>query len=98
MLYIQKLRRRLDILNKSTSWPESEKEEIRCGMTLASMSPEHSEDDERPATQDDASSSDSEEAGQVTKKIIKVKRLSWKSDRFSKILDSLDRKHLRKVT
>jgi hypothetical protein len=52
----------------------------------------------KPATQDDVSSSDSEEAGQVTKKIIKVKRLSWRSDRFSKILDSLDRKHLRKVT
>ncbi|CAB4022630.1 Hypothetical predicted protein, partial [Paramuricea clavata] len=93
-----KLRRRLDILIKSTSWPEDEKEEIRCGMSLASMSPEHSEDDERPATQDNASSSDSEEAGQVAKKIIKIKRLSWRSDRFSNILDSLDNKHLRKVT
>ena len=51
-------------------------------------------EDEQPATQDDSSSLDSEEAGQVAKKIIKVKRLSWRSDRFTKILDSLDRKHL----
>jgi hypothetical protein len=66
-------------------------------MTLASTSPEHSED-EQPATRDDSSSSDSEEAGQVARKIIKVKRLSCRSDSFTKISDSLDRKHLRKVT
>ena len=66
-------------------------------MTLASMSPEHSED-EQPASRDDYSSSDPEEASQVAREIIKVKRLSCRSDRFTKILDSLDREHLRKVT
>ncbi|CAB4043753.1 Hypothetical predicted protein, partial [Paramuricea clavata] len=73
----------------------SEKDEFRCGMTLASMSPEHSED-EQTAIRDDSSSSDPEEAGQVARKIIKVKRLSCRSDRFTKILDALNREHLRK--
>ncbi|XP_028417795.1 uncharacterized protein LOC114542452 [Dendronephthya gigantea] len=89
-----KLRRRLDALYKTTSWPEAEKAEFRKGMKISCMSPEHSE--EEVIERDDESESDDDALG--TKKILKTRPLSWRSERFQSVLESLDRKYTRRIS
>ena len=60
------------------------------------MSPEHSATEtEEPHSSD----SDSDDEGErQTKKVIRVRPLSWRSDRFKNIIESLDRKYLRRAS
>ena len=58
------------------------------------MSPEHSADE----TGDRDSSDSDDDAPPVPKRVLKVRPLSWRSDRFNKILTSLDRKWLRRTS
>lgn len=62
------------------------------------MSPEHSEeeDEELPSSRSDSESE--EEDNEKKRKIIKVAPLSWRSERFTNLLNSLDRKYLRKIS
>jgi hypothetical protein len=86
------------MLNKSTTWPEAVKAEIRNGLNINCMSPEQSEEEDGGESQQ--SDSDSDEEGQESnkRKVIKVRALSWRSERFTNILSSLDRKYLRKIS
>ena len=58
------------------------------------MSPEHSSEEEN--SDSDSSLSGDERAAR--KKVIKVRPLSWRSDRFKAALESLDRKRTRKLS
>ena len=58
------------------------------------MSPEHSADE----TNDRESSDSDDDAPAAPKKVLKVRPLSWRSDRFYKALMSLDRKWLRRTS
>ena len=73
-------------------WPEAEKGEIRRGLVQEAMSPEISEEED---AEHDDSGSDNEDVGE--KKIV-TRPLSWRSERFTNILNSLDRKWLRKCS
>ena len=83
------------MLNKTTTWPQAVKAEIRNGLNINCMSPEQSEEEDGGESQQ----SDSDEDGQESnkRKVIKVRALSWRSERFTNILSSLDRKYLRKI-
>jgi hypothetical protein len=83
------------MLNKTATWPENEKTEFRKGMELCCMSPEESEEEEN-----DSNSSETDEDEQPRPKniIIRVRPLSWRSERFTNLLSSLDRKHSRKIS
>ena len=93
---MQKLRRRIDMLNKSTTWPEADKVEIRKGLKRCCMSPEQSVEEEDDGSDDSESDEDERHTGKS--KVIRVRPLSWRSDRFTNILKSLDRKYLRKIS
>ena len=66
-------------------------------MQLCCMSPEHSEENE---AEESSSSSESDSEGQPRPKtkVIRVRPLSWRSDRLVNLLNSLDRKHMRKIS
>lgn len=58
------------------------------------MSPEHSEEENV-----EGGSSDSDEDGPAaSRKVLKVRTLSWRSERLYKTLMSLDRKYLRRIS
>ena len=59
------------------------------------MSPEHSEEenDERGS-----SAESDDDASPVSRMVLKVRPLSWRSDRFYNYLMSLDRKYLRRIS
>ena len=63
-------------------------------MQLNCMSPEVSEDE----SEDDEGSSSDQEQSSRKKKVIKVRPLSWRSERFLNLLQSLDRKFQRKIS
>ena len=94
--YVQKLRRRTDMLSKSATWPEADKAEYRNGMQMTCMSPEESEEEEEEEEEEENSSDSDEE--QPRQKVLKVHPLSWRSERFMNLLNSLDRKHNRKMS
>ena len=73
-------------------WPEVEKVEIRRGLVQEAMSPEIS--DEKDAEHDDPGS-ENEDLGE---QIIVTRPLSWRSEWFTNILNSLNRKWLRKCS
>ena len=90
---MQKLR--LKTLERSATISPEEKVALKVGLTAKFMSPEHSDEE----IEERGSSADSDEdAPAVPKKIIKVRPLSWRSDRFYKTLMSLDRKWLRRTS
>ena len=84
------------MLNKSTTWPKADKVEIRKGLKRCCMSPEQSEEEEDEGSDDSESDEDERHTGKS--KVIRVRPLSWRSDRFTNILKSLDRKYLRKIS
>ena len=72
--------------------PEAEEVEIRQGLVQEAMSPEISEEED--AEHDDLCS-ENEDVG--VKKIFR-RPLSWRNERFTNILNSLDRKWLQKCS
>ena len=85
------------MLNKLSNRPEAEKEEINKGLLLESMSPEQSEEERDNNDDDDKATSESEESGQrPVRKVLVVRPLVWRSEKFTNILQSLDRKYMRK--
>ena len=85
------------MLNRSLTWPEANKEEFRKGMQLNCMSPEVSEEESTSRDSDDSSDQD-DSASSSKKKVMKVCPLSWRSDKFMSLLQSLDRKYQRKIS
>ena len=93
---MQKLRRRKDILNKTATWSENEKAEFGKGMQLCCMSPEHSEENDDEERSSSSSESDGEGQQRPKTKVIRVRPLSWRSEKLVNLFNSLDRKHMRK--
>ena len=91
---VEKLRRRQKTLDRSATFSAEEKNDIKVGLTIKCMSPEHSAEE----TNDRESSDSDDDAPAVPKKVLKVRPLSWRSDRFYKTLMSLDRKWLRRTS
>lgn len=61
------------------------------------MSSEESE--EELVQQNESSGSEEEDEPQkISKKVFKIHPLSWRSDGFTNLLESLDRKHMRKIS
>jgi hypothetical protein len=68
-------------------------------MKISCMSPEQSEEEVQVDGEDESSASEEEDRPrQQRRKIIKIRPLSWRSERFEKLLESLDRKYLRRIT
>ena len=59
------------------------------------MSPEHNEEEQLG---NDSNSSHSGDERAAARKVIKVRPLSWRSDRFKAMLESLERKQIRKLS
>lgn len=91
------MRRRINSLNTSTMWTAHEKNEIKAALVPESMSPETSDVEENEEVAH-GSQSEGEEQTPADKKLIVVTPLSWRSRRFVDVLQSLDRKWLRRCT
>ena len=88
---LQKAHARLRALNQSRTLDEPTKEKIRPVLTADYMSSDDSEIDVA-ATQGEQSSDSENETASVGKKRLRRHRLSWRSQEFQKVIESLDRK------
>ena len=96
-IFIQKLKRRKAALNLSSTWNEKEKAQIKIGLVPEAMSPENSE--EEPASPGDTEDSNQELGGPAQKNTsIVTSLLGWRSRQFTDMLQSLDRKWMRRCS
>ena len=76
--------------------PVAEKVDIRQGLIKEAMSPEASEED--TVEDNDNSASENENDSPQDRRKIVTRPLSWRSERFTCLLNSLDRKWIRKCS
>ena len=76
--------------------PVAEKVDIRQGLIKEAMSPEASEED--TVEDNDNSASENENDSPQDRRKIVTRPLSWRSERFASLLNSLDRKWIRKCS
>lgn len=86
------------MLNRSTTWSEADKAEIHKGMKMSCMSPEQSEEEDDRESKESNSDSEEDERPKNRRKVIKVRGLSWRSEKFTNIFSLLDRKRMRKIS
>jgi hypothetical protein len=78
---------------------EASKQDLRKGLVIECMSPEESEtDSENGGEVSDEDDVNDEQQLRVTNKKIVVRPLSWRSKKFTDVLESLDRKWNRRAS
>ena len=90
-------RRRKSALNVSSTWSDKDKAEIKLGLMYLKQCRLKTDRNEAPNSDRNGSDSDIDEEA-APRKVIVTSPLSWRSEQFHYILNSLDRKWLRRCS